>query len=68
MTAEGMAVLRGQLYLEQKAQGERTDLTSGNSCPKLQAAERVASETGVSPRTIKNDAAFATALAGRRSP
>ena len=41
-------------------------MTSGNesqeSCPKLQTAEKIAAVSGVSPRTIKNDAHFAEAV------
>jgi len=59
---DAASYLRGELYNRQKRQGERTDLTSGSSCPKLQTAERLATELGVSPRTIKNDGAFAAAV------
>ena len=49
---------RGKQYRTEKQQGQRTDLTSGNEsqkpCPKLQTADRIASVSGVSPRTIKN--------------
>ena len=48
--------------MTQKHQGERTDITSGKSCQKLQAAERLSAELGVSPRTIRNDAKFAAAV------
>lgn len=62
LTADQLSYLRGKQYELEKQQGERTDLTSGNSCPKSEAAERLAEEHNVSPRTIKGDAQFARAV------
>lgn len=52
----------GKLYEQEKRQGERTDLTSGNCCQKLQADEKLAKEHDVSPRTVRNAAAFSQAI------
>src|SRR5262245_15479841 len=53
---------RGRRYNAEKRQGERTDLTSGHSDQKLDAADSLAREFGVSNRTIRRDGAFAAAL------
>jgi hypothetical protein len=64
------ARLRGMLYLSRKrsvggdGSNQHTEEQLGNSCPIANnetTAEAVAKETGVSPRTIKNDAAYAEA-------
>jgi hypothetical protein len=62
------AILRGQLYNSEKkepviqmAGPGRGNKTKGNSCPPLSTAEKVAKQTGVSPRTVKNDSKFAQA-------
>jgi len=62
LSAEAMSLLRGRRYNRTKRQGARTDLTSGNICPKLDTSIRLAAEHGVSPRTVKNDGAFARAV------
>lgn len=61
------ADLRGRLYRERKnAQGgtgaNQHTAQKGKSCPSATTAEAVAEETGVSPRTVKNDAAYSEAL------
>lgn len=63
------AKLRGMLYISRKKSvtnpegigGKSNKIDGGNSCPQQTTAEIVAKETGVSPRTIKNDAAYAEA-------
>jgi hypothetical protein len=58
------ARLRGMLYISRKKEhGVRGAEKSGNSCHSLESKTRevVAKETGVSPRTIANDAAYAEA-------
>jgi hypothetical protein len=64
------ARLRGMLYLGRKRSvtnpegtNQHSEEVEGNSCPqpKETTAEVVAKETGVSPRTIKNDATYAEA-------
>jgi N6-adenosine-specific RNA methylase IME4 len=61
LTPEQASYLRGQRYNREKRQGERTDLTSGNSCTKS-TANRLGDEYKVSERTIKNDGQFAQAV------
>jgi hypothetical protein len=56
------------LYISRKKEhGVRGAEKSGNSCHSLESKTReaVAKETGVSPRTIANDAAYAEA--GKRN-
>jgi hypothetical protein len=58
------ARLRGKLYISRKKEhGVRGAEKSGNSCHSLESKTReaVAKETGVSPRTIANDAAYSEA-------
>jgi protein gp37 len=60
LTPEQTAYLRGKQGEQAKHQGRRTDLTSGNDCPKsAPVAETLATQHAVSPRTIKSDMAFA---------
>lgn len=54
--------IRGRLYNRAKRQGERTDLTSPQSEEKLQTAERLAVQHGVSRATIERDGQFAAAV------
>jgi hypothetical protein len=61
LSADAAALLRGKLYNGTKKQGKRSDLTSGKSCTKSDTAEKIAKDSGVSPRTVKNDAKFAEA-------
>jgi hypothetical protein len=63
-----VSILRGQLYNSEKKEPTiqqagpgRGNKTGGNCCPPLSTAEKVAAQTGVSPRTVKNDAKFAQA-------
>jgi hypothetical protein len=59
--------LRGKLYISRKKSvgehtgNQHTDSELGQSGPIPSTAEAVAKETGVSPRTIKRDAAYAEA-------
>ncbi len=61
------AKLRGMLYISRKKSvgehtgNQHTDSELGQSGPIPSTAEAVAKETGVSPRTIKRDAAYAEA-------
>jgi hypothetical protein len=64
-TAEGMAVLRGRLYLATKGEqggDHKSEESKGHSGTLIDAADVVAEQCGVSPRTVKRDAAFAVAL------
>lgn len=61
--------LRGCRYNLEKADVEETRKRGaeaakpeGKSCPPGSTAERIAEQTGVSPRTVKNDGRFAEAL------
>lgn len=62
LTEAEKSFLRGKRYRAEKRQGERTDMTSGNSCQKSTTADKLAAEYNTSPRTIRNDAAFADAV------
>jgi hypothetical protein len=65
LSPEQQSYLRGLRYLNEKSQGSRVDLTSGQNGPKLNlnpTASRLASEYNVSERTIKRDAQFAKGL------
>lgn len=62
LTADQMSLLRGRRYNRTKRQGERTDLTSDQNDTKLQTAEVLAQEYGVSAPTIKRDGQFARAV------
>ena len=64
LSPSAAADLRGRLYRERKnAHGanQHTVERTGKTCPSS-TAEAVADETGVSPRTVKNDAAYSEAL------
>jgi len=52
----------GRQYVAEKAQGARTDLTSGQSDPKLRASARVGLAAGVGEKTVRRAAAFAEAV------
>lgn len=64
------SILRGKLYNGKKkevrnpegAGGKSGKIVKGKNCPKQSTAEVVAKETGVSARTVKNDAQFAEAV------
>ena len=53
------SVLRGKRYNAEKCQGKRTDLTSGQNDQKLPTTDRLATEWGVSPTTVKRDGKLA---------
>jgi hypothetical protein len=55
-----MRLLRGRLYNRTTPeQGKRNDLTSDHFDTKLQRADRIAKQSGVSAATVKRDAKFA---------
>lgn len=65
LTPDQAALLRGRRY--NRVKGNREDnlvqnAPKGNNCPSESTAEALASEHGVSPRTIKNDARYAAAV------
>lgn len=60
LSSAAESYLRGKRYLEEKRQGERTDLTSGQSDQKT-AAERLGKEFKVGEKTIRRDGKFAEA-------
>lgn len=65
LSLEQQSYLRGLRYLQEKSQGKRSDLTSGQNVQKLQiesTAEKLAKEYGVSDKTIIRDAQFAEGL------
>ncbi|GEM_PF-2536041 len=62
LTDEQRKYYRGKGYLQQKRQGERTDLTSCQNGTKLNTAETLANEHGVSEHTIKRDGDYAKAV------
>jgi hypothetical protein len=62
LSPENQSYLRGLQYIQRKAQGKRTDLTSDHFDPKLKSittAAQLAKEFNVSEATIKRDAEFA---------
>lgn len=63
LTVEAESYLRGVLYLEQrKPEGRPEKLGHSGPVSDGDTAALVAAQTGVSPRTVKRDAAFASAL------
>lgn len=62
LTPEQQSYLRGLRYVNEKSQGQRTDLTSGQNDLKLETADKLAQEFKVSPKTIKRDAQYASGL------
>jgi len=64
LTPEQFTLLLGRRYNRVKSQGARTDLTSGKSCQKSRGttASRLASEHGVSERTVRNAGQYASAV------
>lgn len=61
LSPEALSYLRGKRYLEVKRQGERHDLTSGQSDQKTTAA-LLAEEYRVGEKTVRRDAKFAGAV------
>lgn len=69
LTDEQKSYLRGKRYQAEKTAGHGaksgdhsdTQISEGKTCPQV-TAERLAEDYGVSPRTVKNDAAFAEAV------
>lgn len=55
-------LMLGRRYNRKKRQGTRTDLTSDQNDTKLQTAEVIAAEHGVSPATVKRAGKFAGAV------
>jgi hypothetical protein len=65
LSSEQQSYLRGLRYLQEKAQGQRTDLTSGQNVKKSEGettAARLGAEFNVSERTIVRDAEFAKGI------
>lgn len=62
VTPDQLRMLIGRLYNRRKQQGVRNDLTSRQDDGKLHAAEEVARESGVSPRTVERAGADAAAI------
>lgn len=65
LSPEQQSYLRGLRYNNEKSQGKRSDLTSGQNDQKLNTestAEILAKEYNVSPKTIVRDAEFAKGL------
>lgn len=62
LSPDQMKLLRGRRYNRAKRQGARTDLTSGQSGQKFDAAEFLGREHGVSARTIRRDGEYALAV------
>jgi len=55
-------LLLGRRYNRTKKQGARTDLTSDQNDTKLQTAEVLAQQHGVSPATVKRAGQYAAAI------
>ncbi|HEY0652248.1 MAG TPA: hypothetical protein VGD65_03930 [Chryseosolibacter sp.] len=65
LSPEQQSYLRGLRYLQEKSQGQRTDLTSGQNVKKSEGettAARLGAEFNVSERTIIRDAEFAKGI------
>ena len=62
LTPEESSYYRGKLYEARKRQGARTDLTSHHFDEKLNTAEQIAKEYGVSKPTVERDAKFSEAV------
>lgn len=56
LSRQDYKLLLGRRYNRATRQGERTDLTSGKSCPKSgeRTSERIAKEHGVAEKTVRN--------------
>ena len=61
-TEEQKSYLRGKRYTNEKSGRGGDRKSKGNDCTLNPTADKLGDEYGVSPRTIKNDAAFATAV------
>lgn len=59
LTADQFAYFIGRKYARLKSQGARTDLTSGKNYQKSTAASKIATEHGISEKTVRNAADFA---------
>ena len=62
LTEQEASYYRGKLYSARKQQGKRTDLTLGKNFPKLDTAEELGKQYGVTGRTVKSDAKFSQAV------
>jgi hypothetical protein len=63
LSKQDFKLLIGRIYSRAKKQGERTDLTSGNTCPKSErTSERIAKEHSVSEKTVRNAGKFHEAV------
>jgi len=62
LTEQEASYYRGKLYSARKQQGARTDLTSGKNYQKLNSAQELGRQYGVSEKTIRNDEQFSRAV------
>ena len=62
LSPDKVSYFRGVLYNALKAQGKRTDLTSGHFDQKKWTAEVISGQLGVSEKTIRRDAKYADNL------
>jgi len=62
LTEQEASYYRGKLYSARKQQGLRTDLTSGQIVQKLETAELLGKQYGVSGKTIRRDEEFSQAV------
>lgn len=62
ITEETKSYLRGLKYQQEKKQGKRSDLTSGQNDQKLNTQEQLAEIYKVSPKTIQRDGKYAQAI------
>ena len=62
LTEQKASYYRGKLYESRKRQGVRTDLTLVQNALKLNTAEEIGKQYGVTGRTIKNDEQFSQAV------
>ncbi len=62
LTEEAKSYLRGQQYSQEKKQGKRSDLTSGQNVQKSETREKLAQQHKVSAKTIQRDEKYAQAI------
>ena len=62
LTEFAKSYLRGKQYNQEKQQGKRTDLTSGQNVQKMETREKLAEQHKVSSKTIQRDEKFALAV------
>ncbi|MEO1652455.1 MAG: hypothetical protein AAFU64_02825 [Bacteroidota bacterium] len=62
LSENAKSYLRGKQYGQEKQQGKRSDLTSGQNVQKLETREKLAKEYKVSAKTIQRDEKYALAI------